>query len=332
MELDSGSSSELSSLPSDRHERTNQSASEECSSSNFRIPIKMINSSEEFELWKNSDAYKSFSSFIIQLSESVHEKKISDPCIENPITHKIILVLDEMDVWISEIPPTHQPTRFGNKAFRTWFSKVEKESERLNSSLLSSELQGATIELAPMLVNSIGNYTRIDYGSGHEAAFLIWLFCLKRLGILLEEDHQAIVTRIFARYLKMVRNLQRIYLLEPAGSHGVWGLDDYQFLPFLFGSSQLIGHPYIKPNSIHNSDIVNSFSEEYLYLGCIQFINQMKKGPFGEHSPYLNDISYVPHQLWEKVNAGMIKMYHKEVLCKFVVIQHFLFGSIFALQ
>ena len=45
----------------------------------------------------------------------------------------------------------------------------------------------------------------------------------------------------FYRYLEIVRRLQLVYRMEPAGSHGVWSLDDYQFVPFIWGSAQLIG-------------------------------------------------------------------------------------------
>lgn len=141
-----------------------------------------------------------------------------------------------------------------------------------------------------------------------------------------EEDYKALVSRVFAKYMELMRKLQLTYNLEPAGSHGVWGLDDYHFLPYIFGSSQLIDHKYMKPKSIHNDDILENFYKEYLYLSCVVFVKKVKKGLFAEHSPMLDDISGVPN--WNKVNSGLLKMYKVEVMEKVPIMQHFLFGSI----
>lgn len=126
-----------------------------------------------------------------------------------------------------------------------------------------------------------------------------------------------------------MRKLQLTYMLEPAGSHGVWGLDDYHFLPFLFGAAELVDHPVItKPDDIHKEKLMTEYSEEYIYMNCIQFIKKVKKNaPFYECSPILNDISGAAS--WAKVASGLIKMYQGEVLFKHPVIKHTHFGSLF---
>ena len=70
-----------------------------------------------------------------------------------------------------------------------------------------------------------------------------------------------------------MRKIQKTYMLEPAGSHGVWGLDDFQHLPYYFGASQLIGNNLnILPKSIHDRSVVTNNTDNYLYLSSINFI------------------------------------------------------------
>lgn len=151
--------------------------------------------------------------------------------------------------------------------------------------------------------------------------------CLCKLRVLrLPEDGPAIVLRIFWKYIQVMRDIQSSYWLEPAGSHGVWGLDDYHFLPFLWGAGQLSNHRHLRPKAIHDAEIVDEFACKYMYLACIQFINSVKTASLRWHSPMLDDISGA--KSWAKVNEGMIKMYRAEVLKKLPIAQHIFFGSL----
>lgn len=115
--------------------------------------------------------------------------------------------------------------------------------------------------------DSFGSNVRLDYGTGHELNFAQILFCLDKIGVLTPENYESAVHEVFNVYIQLMRKIQTVYWLEPAGSQGVWGLDDHHFLPFLFGAAELIGHQVATlPNAIHSQDVLDTFGDDYMYL------------------------------------------------------------------
>ena len=175
--------------------------------------------------------------FVKACAEASVGKKISDleEIGASVGVEKFVAFMNKLKEVVRQTPPESQPGRFGNKAFRTWHATMVKEAGPFLEDLVPSEQKGAEIELMPYITGAFGNEVRIDYGTGHELFFVLFFLCLFKLRIVGKEVLPLVVLRAFDSYLGLMRLLQDTYMLEPAGSHGVWGLDDYHCLVFLWG-------------------------------------------------------------------------------------------------
>lgn len=328
-----------------------------------------IKSATDLTVFHESQTFAHLFSFLEALNDAAADRPLSAVTPSHPVVQQVLALLRLLTASVAEHPPISTGSRFGNPAFRDWLTSAQ---ETAFTELCSKG--GHHQDASSYLANSFGNWQRIDYGTGHELHFVAFCFVLVKEASKLPAPGSSVEapplagTRIpleqlslglFPVYISLMRTLQRTYWLEPAGSHGVWGLDDYHFLPFLFGSAQLRGHDHLRPKSIHNAELVQELSKDYLYFDAIQTINETKTIPMEAstmssasmppssaesgpsqpperpppphnnalrwHSPMLDDISAV--KCWTKVNQGLLRMYRVEVLGKLPIMQHFLFGE-----
>ncbi|WFD44333.1 Serine/threonine-protein phosphatase 2A activator 1 [Malassezia psittaci] len=314
-------------------------------------PKRVIRDDADMNLWITSSAHDKLLVFIMRLGEACVDQRT--PCVSwdedakrqrsissDPVD-RLLAMLQKIDAWTDTIEPLTGSQRFGNLAFRTWGKTLDEHLDALHSELLPETLHPFITELRTYLQESFGSFVRIDYGTGHELNFIAWLCYLYRLRFFSEQSEtthsksveQRIGLEVVPAYLRVVWHLQDRYSLEPAGSHGVWGLDDYQFVPYILGAAQLRNCTTLKPKDVINKNQYPFVSETgprsgprisidktlyyklpdedslvpNMYISSLARIYSLKRGPFHEHSPLLNDIANdVPS--WGKVYTGMLKI------------------------
>ncbi|XP_017075398.2 serine/threonine-protein phosphatase 2A activator isoform X2 [Drosophila eugracilis] len=293
-----------------------------------KLPVitKRVQNLGDMGIWQRSRAYHDLIGYINGTSSAIQGIKTTDEMFESEMIKNLLRLFDFLEKLVEQHPPLEQPQRFGNKAYRDWAQEMREQLPELLEQLLPAAKKRYQSELEQYLMEAFGNATRIDYGTGHELSFLFFLCSLFKAEILQEQDIVSAALRLFNRYLEFVRQLQRTYNMEPAGSQGVWSLDDFQFVPFIWGSAQLAVKSPFDPSKFVDEQIINDFKDQFMFISCIDYICKVKTGHFGEHSNQLWSITDVPS--WVKINAGLVKMYQKE----FPVIQHVYFGELMAFE
>ena len=300
----------------------------------FSLPVKRIFDTQTTTYFQNSEALKRLKFFInkyVSLVQSIEFQNDNHFDTFDPVILDTVAILNRLSIEIDRIPPLAGPRRYGNLACRKWHDKlnqvIESEIENL---LIKNNIHNISNELIQeqtyYIQNSFGSKTRLDYGTGHELSFIAFVGSLDMLNLIPSVSGKSILF-LFHHYYKLVKKLILTYTLEPAGSHGVWGLDDHFHFVYLLGASQWINNKHgIHPHDMLNKNILNKYQHTNFYCMALSFIFEVKSGPFSEHSPILYDISKSV-KFWTKVKSGLFKMYEQEVLNKYPVVQHFWFGT-----
>ena len=302
----------------------------------FCLATKIGNKPDLMPKFLKSPAFKDIVNFLYNIQNKIKGIKLSDipPKSNNKCLSNFENLFNSLEELYIKFPPKEGNEKYNIPVFKDFHTYLVQNYENImmNSVLkLENIPKNLVLELKSYFIDSFGNPSRMDYGTGHELNFLCFLYVLYKADLYTENDFPFLALNIFFKYVIFMRKLQTNYVLEPAGARGVWGLDEYQFIPFIFGAAQLINNKEITPKGILDDEILKTYKNEYIYLDCVDYIKSVKTGAsFGHYAPILESITNAKN--WEKIAKGLVRMYQDDVLGKIVIIQHFYFGSVFLLE
>ena len=146
-------------------------------------PVRCIYVEPHLKLFQESETYANLVKMVERITEALTMFPTAD-ADPNPIVERTVTVLKTLQKSVEDFPVTSRPVRFGSPQFREWHTHLSDNISTYLSHITSnapltsppsSELPSSHLELRSHLLISFGHPTRLDYGTGHELSFLIFL-------------------------------------------------------------------------------------------------------------------------------------------------------------
>ena len=190
---------------------------------------KCLKTAEDMEVFKKMPVYDELLAYITTLSDAMAGTKLSEatPAAQShDLIKAFMAVFASIRQLVLSIPlQDMDQQRFGNKAFRVFHEKLQESCDEILQPVMNvlrsknSVSESDTEALKPYFLDSFGNGTRIDYGTGHELHFIILTMLSWKLAepTVSKEHAQQTVSNVIVEYVEVMRHLQSHYRLEPAG-------------------------------------------------------------------------------------------------------------------
>ncbi|XP_050430705.1 serine/threonine-protein phosphatase 2A activator-like [Adelges cooleyi] len=268
--------------------------------------------------WECSEAFGDIVAFMRQMNEEVQgtvQSKITIACSDQstkpPWSSRVQMVLDILNnvhAWAthnqSDINSGYSPVSL----FQKFHKMLHSDGHTLIVQMYGAIGSHLTVELPVYLKQSFGAPENMEYGIQHEISFTMFLIILYKLNFLTPLDEPYVVCLLF-------------------DNSRSFGLNDYHYLPFLWGSAQLIENKCnILPISIDETRTAKLYKSDFIFMDCLHNLHSLKQSePFWKHSYQLWSLKSLSN--WEKVNQGLMEMFKRDLLNNYDIVKHLVFGE-----
>ncbi|GAA5874021.1 hypothetical protein JCM16303_002665 [Sporobolomyces ruberrimus] len=293
---------------------------------------KILNESD-LDSWKQSLPFEWVQEYIQELIESTAlgqgDSEDSPDDSNNVAINQLLTFLSAVSSCVTSAPPSSPPFT-PSENFKSFRSRLSQLSTSLHIQLLPSLLRADVIlpELDFHLNRSFGSTSRMDYGTGHELSFILYLLILRLTGILSQSSSRSIVTKILSKYWEVSKEVRDKFGLVQAGRRGGWKKDqETGTISFDHQASEArAGHP-TRSNSTSSSLHLNTSSSPSNLLRSL--LLPSSSTPSNTSTPDHSGTSTpLKHHYEKETRSDLFQLYVHTTLISIPCLLHLRFGSI----